>query len=109
MPRSNSATLPNSATGPCSLGEASCLAASYEAKAFGVRTAMNGHEALRLCPEAIVVQPRMEAYSQASRDVFAVFDDTTPLVEGVSIDEAFLDVGGLGRISGTPLEIAQPP
>ena len=92
---------------PVLVGGGVVLAASYEAKAFGVRTAMNGHEALRLCPEAVVVQPRMEAYSQASRDVFAVFDDTTPLVEGLSIDEAFLDVGGLGRISGTPLEIAQ--
>ena len=62
--------------------------------------------ARRLCPEAVVVTPRWEAYTEASRAVFAIFDDTTPLVEGLSIDEAFLDVGGLGRISGPPLDIA---
>ena len=54
------------------------------------------------CPDAIVVAPRMSAYSEASKAVFDVFDDTTPLVEGLSIDEAFLDVGGLRRIAGTP-------
>ncbi|MGL4257105.1 MAG: DNA polymerase thumb domain-containing protein, partial [Microbacterium sp.] len=58
-----------------------------------------------LCPDAVVVPPRMEAYSQASKDVFAIFRDTTPLVEGLSIDEAFLEVGGLRRIAGTPTEI----
>jgi DNA polymerase-4 len=83
------------------------LAASYEAKRRGVRTAMGGRQALELCPDAIVVPPRMEAYSEASKAVFAVFDDTTPLVEGLSIDEAFLDVGGLGRVRGSPLEIAR--
>jgi len=82
------------------------LAASYEAKALGVRTAMGGAQARRLCPWAAVVPPRMSAYSEASRAVFAVFDDTTPLVEAMSIDEAFLDVGGLLRISGRPSEIA---
>jgi DNA polymerase-4 len=82
------------------------LAASYEAKAYGVRTAMGGMQARRLCPRAIVVEPRMSAYSEASKAVFDVFDHTTPLVEGLSIDEAFLDVGGLGRVSGTPSEIA---
>jgi len=82
------------------------LAASYEAKAFGVRTAMGGAQARRLCPGAVVVPPRMAAYTEASQAVFAVFEDTTPLVEGLSIDEAFLDVGGLGRVSGTPVEIA---
>jgi len=82
------------------------LAASYEAKASGVRTAMTGTQARRLCPEAVVVAPRMSAYTEASRAVFRVFDDTTPLVEGLSIDEAFLDVRGLERISGTPVEIA---
>ncbi len=82
------------------------LAASYEAKAFGVRSAMGGVQARRLCPMAIVVEPRMSAYSAASKAVFGVFDDTTPLVEGLSIDEAFLDVGGLRRVSGTPTEIA---
>jgi DNA polymerase-4 len=67
---------------------------------------MGETQARRLCPQAIVVRPRMEAYSAASKAMFEVFDDTTPLVEGLSIDEAFLDVGGLRRIAGTPREIA---
>jgi DNA polymerase-4 len=91
---------------PVIVGGGVVLAASYEAKARGVRTAMGGREARRLCPDAIVVSPRMSAYSDASKEVFAVFRDTTPLVEGLSIDEAFLDVRGLRRISGTPREIA---
>ena len=91
---------------PVIVGGGVVLAASYEAKAFGVHTPMGGREAHRLCPEAVVVRPRMEAYSDASKAMFAVFRDTTPFVEGLSIDEAFLDVGGLRRISGTPLEIA---
>jgi DNA polymerase-4 len=62
--------------------------------------------AKRLCPDAVVVPPRMSAYTDASRAVFAVFDDTTPLVEGLSIDEAFLDVRGMERIAGTPQKIA---
>jgi DNA polymerase-4 len=92
---------------PVIVGMGVVLAASYEAKAFGVHAAMGGAQALRLCPNAIVVPPRMHAYSEASKAVFAVFDDTTPLVEGLSIDEAFLDVGGLRRIAGAPVEIAQ--
>src|SRR6476646_7916195 len=91
---------------PVIVGGGVVLAASYEARASGVRTAMRGRLARRLCPAAVVVEPRMSAYSEASRAVFAVFDDTTPLVEGLSIDEAFLEVGGLGRVSGTPVEIA---
>ncbi|HWE89263.1 MAG TPA: DNA polymerase IV [Pseudonocardiaceae bacterium] len=91
---------------PVIVGAGVVLAASYEAKAYGVRTAMGGGAARRLCPQAIVVPPRMSAYTEASRAVFQVFDNTTPLVEGLSIDEAFLDVGGLARISGTPTEIA---
>ncbi len=83
------------------------LAASYEAKAFGVRTAMGGRQARALCPQAVVVPPRMSAYSEASRHVFEVFHDTTPVVEPLSVDEAFLDVSGLGRVSGTPVEIAR--
>ncbi|MDP9307351.1 MAG: DNA polymerase IV [Actinomycetota bacterium] len=82
------------------------LAASYEAKASGVRTAMSLARARRLCPRAVVVEPRMAAYAEASKAVYRVFDDTTPLVEGLSIDEAFLDVRGLRRLSGTPTEIA---
>ena len=91
---------------PVIVGGGVVLAASYEAKARGVRTAMSGRQARELCPEAVVVPPRMEAYSAASRDVFAIFRDTTPLVEGLSIDEAFLEVGGLRRIAGTPEQIA---
>jgi DNA polymerase IV len=91
---------------PVIVGGGVVLAASYQAKACGVRTAMAGSQALRLCPQAIVVPPRMSAYSQASKQVFGIFGDTTPLVEGISIDEAFLDVGGLAKVSGTPLEIA---
>jgi DNA polymerase-4 len=82
------------------------LVASYEAKACGVRTAMGGGQARRLCPHAVVVPPRMSAYAEASKAVFEVFHATTPLVEGLSIDEAFLDVGGLRRVSGPPARIA---
>ncbi|MEU1973654.1 DNA polymerase IV [Microbacterium sp. NPDC019599] len=91
---------------PVIVGGGVVLAASYEAKAWGVRTAMGGRQARDLCPHAIVVPPRMEAYSAASKDVFDIFRDTTPLVEGISIDEAFLEVGGLRRIAGTPEQIA---
>ncbi|HKT00789.1 MAG TPA: DNA polymerase IV [Rugosimonospora sp.] len=91
---------------PVIVGGGVVLAASYEAKARGVHTAMGGAQARRLCPRAIVVEPRMRAYAEASRAVFEVFRHTTPLVEGLSIDEAFLDVGGLRRVSGTPTEIA---
>jgi DNA polymerase-4 len=91
---------------PVIVGGGVVLAASYEAKACGVRTAMGGGQARRLCPQAVVVSPRMSAYSDASRAVFAIFEQTTPLVEGLSIDEAFLDVRGLRRISGPPIEIA---
>jgi DNA polymerase-4 len=92
---------------PVIVGAGVVLAASYEAKAEGVRTAMGGAQASRLCPDAAVVSPRMSAYSEASDAVYEIFRETTPLVEGLSIDEAFLDVRGLGRISGTPLEIAR--
>src|SRR5881275_2956606 len=82
---------------PVIVGAGVVLAASYEAKACGVRTAMGGSQARRLCPRAVVVPPRMSAYSEASKAVFRVFDDMSPLVEGLSIDEAFLDVRGLER------------
>jgi DNA polymerase-4 len=91
---------------PVIVGGGVVLAASYEAKAYGVCTAMGGGRARRLCPDAVVVPPRMSAYSEASKALFRVFEDTTPLVEGLSIDEAFLDVRGLRRLSGTPAEIA---
>jgi DNA polymerase IV len=91
---------------PVIVGAGVVLAASYEAKARGVRTAMGGSQARRLCPDAAVVSPRMSAYSEASKAVFAIFEDMAPVVEGLSIDEAFLDVRGLEHISGTPTEIA---
>ena len=91
---------------PVIVGGGVVLAASYEAKAFGVRTPMGERQARRLCPDAVLVRPRMEAYSAASDAMFEVFRDTTPLVEGLSIDEAFLDVGGLARIAGAPSAIA---
>jgi DNA polymerase-4 len=91
---------------PVIVGSGVVLAARYEAKAYGVRTPMGGAQARRLCPHAVVVHPRMDAYSQASKALFEVFNDTTPFVEGLSIDEAFLDVGGLRLISGKPTEIA---
>jgi DNA polymerase-4 len=92
---------------PVIVGGGVVLAASYEAKACGVRTAMGGAQARRLCPRAVVVSPRMSAYTEASKAVFAVFEETTPLVEGLSIDEAFLDVRGMERIAGTPVEMAE--
>src|SRR5687768_5988247 len=91
---------------PVIVGAGVVLAASYKAKAFGVRTAMGGRQARRLCPHAVVVAPRMSAYSEASKAVYRVFEDTAPKVEGLSIDEAFLDVRGVRRLSGPPTEIA---
>lgn len=91
---------------PVIVGGGVVLAASYEARAYGVRTAMGGGQARRLCPHAVVVPPRMSAYVRASDAVFDVFRDTTPLVEPISVDEAFLDVSGLQRVSGSPVQIA---
>lgn len=92
---------------PVAVGAGIVLAASYEAKAYGVRTPMAGSQARRLCPGLITVAPRFSAYVEASRRVFEIFADTTPLVEGLSIDEAFLDVGGLRRLAGEPVAIAE--
>src|SRR6476619_2745060 len=91
---------------PVLVGAWVVLAASYEAKAHGVQTAMGVARARRLCPNAVVVEPRMAAYSEASKALHDGVEDTSPLVEGLSIDEAFLDVRGVRRLSGTPLEIA---
>jgi DNA polymerase-4 len=91
---------------PVIVGTGVVLAASYEAKARGIYTTMNGREARRACPDAAVVPPRMEAYSKASKAVYEIFNDTAPVVEGISIDEAFLEVGGMEHISGSPPEIA---
>ena len=92
---------------PVIVGGGVVLAASYEAKAYGVHSAMGGRQAARLCPHAIVVPPRFSAYSEASKAVYRVFDDTAPFVEGLSIDEAFLDVRGMLRLAGEPSEIAR--
>jgi DNA polymerase-4 len=91
---------------PVIVGAGVVLAASYEAKACGVCTAMSGALARRLCPRAVIVTPRMSVYAEASKAIYRVFEDTTPLVEGLSIDEAFLDVRGMRRIAGSPREIA---
>ena len=91
---------------PVIVGGGVVLAASYEAKAYGVRTAMGGAQARRLCPHAVVVPPRMSAYSESSKAAFEVFRETSPRVEGLSIDEAFLDVRGMRRIAGAPRDIA---
>ena len=91
---------------PVVVGGGVVLAASYEAKAFGVKTAMPGRKARELCPHMIVVPSRFEAYSAASKEVFKIFDDMSPVVEGMSIDEAFLDVRGMQRIAGAPVQIA---
>src|SRR5207244_11334580 len=91
---------------PTIVGAGVVLSASYEARKLGVRTPMGLELALRLCPDAVVVHPRFEAYSDASKHVFDIFEHTTPLVEGLSIDEAFLDVRGMERIAGSPTDIA---
>jgi DNA polymerase IV len=91
---------------PVLVGAGVVLSASYEARAFGVRSPMGLTQARRLCPRAIVVDPHFDAYSEASKAVFEIFELTTPLVEGLSIDEAFLDVRGMQQIAGSSTEIA---
>ena len=83
-------------------GRGVVAAASYAVRRFGVRSAMPMREALRRCPEAIVVQPRMSRYKEVSDQVFAIFRDFTPLVEGLSLDEAFLDVTASQQLLGGP-------
>jgi DNA polymerase IV len=92
---------------PVLVGAGVVMCPSYEAKAKGVESAMGIRRALRLCPDAVVVRPRLSAYSEASKAVYRVFNDTTPLVEGISIDEAFLDVAGMRRIAGSPTDMAR--
>jgi DNA polymerase-4 len=91
---------------PIVVGAGVVLAASYEARRFGIYTPMGLTNARRLCPQLIVVEPHFTAYSDASKAVFEIFDHTTPLVEGLSIDEAFLDVRGMQLLSGSSTEIA---
>jgi DNA polymerase IV len=91
---------------PVIVGPGVVLAASYEAKACGVYSGMGAGRARRLCPQAAVVPCRFEAYTEASKEVFRIVEDTAPVVEALSIDEAFLDVRGMERFAGTPAEIA---
>jgi DNA polymerase-4 len=82
-------------------------AASYEVRKFGVRSAMPIREALRRCPHAICVKPRMSVYREVSNQVFAIFHDYTPVVEGLSLDEAYLDVTGSLALKGDAVNIAR--
>src|SRR4051794_40556414 len=91
---------------PVIVGPGVVMAASYEARAYGVRGGMGGRQARRLCPDAIAVEPHWPAYVEASDALFELFKDASPVVEGLSMEEAFLDVRGLGAISGPPTEIA---
>src|ERR1700743_809770 len=83
-------------------GRGVVAAASYAVRRFGVRSAMPMREALRRCPEAIVVQPRMSRYKEISDQVFAIFREFTPVIEGLSLDEAFLDVTASQQLLGGP-------
>jgi len=87
-------------------GRGVVAAANYAVRRFGVRSAMPIAEALRRCPQAICVRPRMDRYREVSDQVFAIFHGVTPLVEGLSLDEAFLDVSASGRLFGDPQRIA---
>jgi len=82
-------------------------AASYEVRKFGVRSAMPIREALRRCPHAICVKPRMSVYREVSHQVFAIFHEYTPVVEGLSLDEAFLDVTASLALKGDAVSIAR--
>ena len=88
-------------------GRGVVAAASYEVRKFGVRSAMPIGRALALCPQAICVRPRMRRYAEVSAQVFAIFNDYTPLVEGLSLDEAYLDVTASLNLKGDPVSIAR--
>jgi DNA polymerase-4 len=87
-------------------GRGVVAAANYEVRKFGVHSAMPMRTALKLCPHALCVRPRMQRYQEVSRQVFGVFQQFTPLVQGLSLDEAFLDVTGSQQLWGGALEIA---
>ncbi len=82
-------------------------AASYEVRKFGVRSAMPVREALRRCPDAICVRPRLSHYRDVSRDVFDVLRDVTPIIQGLSLDEAFMDVSDVLHMYGSAKKLAQ--
>jgi len=88
-------------------GRGVVAAASYEARRFGIHSAMPMREALRRCPHAVCVRPRMARYKEVSREVFAVFSEFTDLVQGLSLDEAFLDVTGSQSLHGSPEAMAR--
>ena len=92
---------------PIAVGGGVVLAASYEAKAFGVRSGMPGHQARLLCPELEFVNGHFERYSELAEQVFAICEEATPLLERISIDEAFLDVSGSVHLFGPPAAIAK--
>src|SRR5687767_6298607 len=98
---------PHLAGRPVIVGSWVVLAASYEAKARGVHGGMGGVQARRRCPDAVIVRPRMSAYAEASKAVFEIFEETSPVVEPLSIDEAFLDARGMEEVFGTPEAIAK--
>jgi DNA polymerase-4 len=83
------------------------LSATYEARKLGVHSAMPMSRALRLAPDAIVVEPDHEKYSEVSENVMAIFESITPLVQPLSVDEAFLDISGAQRLMGTPTQIGE--
>lgn len=87
-------------------GRSVVTSASYEARKFGVRSAMPVKKALQLCPQAFVLEPQMQLYQKFSRNIMAIFRQVTPQVEQLSIDEAFLDVSGVRKLWGSPVEIA---
>lgn len=88
-------------------GRSVVSSASYEARRYGVRAAMPVSQAMRLCPSARIVPPHFHRYHEVSRQVMAIFESFTPLVEPLSVDEAFLDVRGVRRLWGSPARIAQ--